>query len=166
MFSKKEIWKEIRPKLPEWLDTGDREELNKEIGDYIVTSMLDVLGDGDSPVAGAGHFHKLSKEYADEEKGGDTNPNMELNGDMLSALTFEADAYSVKVGFWDDTEAAKAYGHTTGFKGHPTLEGKAPQRKIIPDAKENFISDIQDGIDAIIEEFLSARKDSEEAQSS
>lgn len=166
MFTKKELWKEIRPSLPAWLNEDEREELNSEIGDYIVTTMLDKLGDGVSPVEGGGVFRELSENYANDEKGGNRTANLSLEGDLWSALTFEADAYGVKVGFWEETEAAKAFGHTTGFEGHPTLEGKAPKRKIIPSAKESFISDIQEGIDQIIEEYASAREDSEEAQGS
>lgn len=167
MISKTEIWKEIKPRLPDWLDSDQKKELNEEIGDYITTTILDVLGDGVSPVNGEGSFKELSEKYADEMKGGDRNPNMELEGDMLSALTYEADEYSVKVGIWDDDQAIKAYGHITGMKGHPWLEGKVPKRKIIPGDREKFIPEIQDGIDAIIEEYISnAREDSEASQGS
>jgi hypothetical protein len=154
------MWKELKIKLPTWLDEDERLELNEEIGDYVVTTMLDLLGDGVSPVTGKG-FKALSKKYADDDKGGDTTANMELEGDMLSSLTYEADPYSVKIGIWDEDQAIKAYGHTTGMKGHPWLEGKVAERKIIPGAKESFAGTIQDGIDLLIEEFLDARQDSE-----
>jgi phage gpG-like protein len=163
MITKTEVWKEIRPKLPTWLDEDERKELLEEIGDYVVTSVLDYLGDGKSPVMGEGEFRALSKKYADSEKGGDRTPNLELEGDMLSALTYEADAYSVKVGIWEPEEAIKAYGHITGMKGHDWLEGKVPKRKLIPGAKEKFESDIEDGINTIIEEYIDAREDSEAA---
>ena len=159
-ISKTEVWKEIRPKLPSYLDEDERLELNEEIGDYVVTAMLDLLGDGKSPVTGE-DFKKLSDKYAGI-KGTDL-PNMELEGDLLSSLTYEPDAYSVKIGFWDEEQAIKAYGHNTGMKGHPWLDGKAPVRKIIPTAKEKFESSIQEGIDQIIQEFLDAREDSEAA---
>lgn len=166
MISKTEVWKELKLDLPDFLDEGEREELNAEIGDYLVTAMLDMIADGHSPVAGAGNFKNLTEKYADREKGGDQTPNMEMEGDLLNSLTFEADAYSVKVGFWDESEAIKAYGHITGFKGHPWLEGKVTPRKLLPNAKEKFNSEIQEGIDQLIEEFLDARQDSEAAQSS
>ena len=159
-ITKTEIWKEIRPKLPSYLDEDERLELNEEIGDYVVTAMLDLLGDGKSPVTGE-EFKKLSAKYADL-KGADL-PNMEFEGDMLSALTYEHDAYGVKIGFWDEDQAIKAYGHTTGMKGHPWLDGKAPVRKIVPGAKEKFEESIEEGIRLIIEEFLDAREDSEAA---
>lgn len=165
-ITKTEIWKEIKPKLPSWLDEEDRKELNEEIGDYVVTTMLDLLGDGVSPVTGTAFTNKLKQKYADQEKGGDNTPNMELEGDMLSALTYEADEFSVKIGIWEPDEAIKAYGHNTGFEGHPWLDGKVKPRKLIPSPKEKFASVINEGIDQIIQEFLDAREDSEAAQGS
>lgn len=96
----------------------------------------------------------MSADYA-AEKGTDL-ANLELEGDMLSALTFEVDeaAGTVKVGVFDSSEAIKLYGHNTGFKGHPWLEGKAPQRKVIPAKNESFVQDINDGIRTIVEEYL------------
>jgi hypothetical protein len=153
----------LRPKLPSYLDEDERIEVMEEIGDFVVTSMLDMIADGHSPVDGAGNFKNLTDKYANAEKGGDQTPNLDKEGDMLNALTFEADAYSVKMGIWDEDQAIKAYGHITGFKGHPWLDGKVAPRKLIPGAKESFNSEIQSGIDQIIEEFLSAREDSEAA---
>lgn len=155
MLSESEVWKEIKPKLPSWLDTDQREELLSEIGDYVTTAVLDMLADGYSPVKGVGSMPLLSDKYADEEKGGDKTPNLELSGDMLSALTYENDAYSVKIGIWDDDQAIKAYGHITGMKGHPYLAGKVPKRKLLPGDRESFVEDIQSGIETIIEEYLS-----------
>lgn len=125
--------------------------------------MLDIVGDGESPVEGFGSFRKLSKDYAKLK--GTSLANLELEGDMLSALTYEVEEgnWSVKVGVFDPEEAIKLYGHNTGFKGHPWLEGKAPQRKVVPDKKENFVSQISQGIDDIIQEALDAREDSETA---
>lgn len=167
MLSKDEVWKEIRPKLPNWLDTDQREELLSEIGDYVTTAVLDYLADGFSPVKGVGGLALLSDKYADEEKGGDKTPNLELNGDMLSSLTYENDAYSVKIGIWDEDQAIKAYGHMTGMEGHPFLDGKVPVRKLLPRDREKFTDEIQEGIDLIIEEYLAdADQNPEEAQGS
>jgi phage gpG-like protein len=162
-ITKTEVWKELRPKLPNYLDEDERTELMEEIGDFVVTSMLDMIADGHSPVYGAGNFKNLTDKYANAEKGGDLTANMDLEGDLLNSITFEADAYSVKIGTWDKDQAIKAYGHITGFKGHKWLDGKVAPRKLIPNTKESFNSEIQSGIDQIIEEFLSAREDSEAA---
>jgi hypothetical protein len=162
-IQKDQVFKEIRPKIPNWLDEDEKRELLEEIGDYVTTTILDLVGDGVSPVNGFGEFKSLSEEYA-KKKGTDL-ANLELEGDMLSALTYEVEEgnWSVKVGIFEPDEAIKLYGHNTGFKGHPWLEGKAPQRKVIPDKKEQFVGEIQDGIELIIEEFIDARQNSEEA---
>jgi hypothetical protein len=156
MISKTEVWKEIRPELPDYLDDSERTDLMNEIGDYVLTSMLDLLADGQSPVEGVGDLSKLTTKYADAEKDGDRTPNMELGGDLLDSLKYEADAYAVKIGTWEEGQAIKAYGHITGFKGHKWLDGKVAPRKILPSDKERFVQDIQDGIDTIIEEFASS----------
>lgn len=153
MISKTEVWKEIRPELPDYLDESERTDLMKEIGDFVLTSMLDLLADGHSPVKGAGDLSKLTTKYADNQKDGDRTPNMELGGDLLDSLTYEADAYGVKIGTWSDKQAIKAYGHITGFKGHPWLDGKVEPRKLLPSDKEQFVQDIQDGIQMIIDDF-------------
>lgn len=55
--------------------------------------------------------------------------NMQLSGDMLTAVVeLDSSKDKMKIGINDQIEAAKAYGHMTGMKGHPTLEGKMPVR--------------------------------------
>ncbi len=80
-----------------------------------------------------GKLAKYSSEYKDSlafKVFGKTNTvNMQLTGDMLVAVNeLESKGTNMKIGINDDLEAAKAYGHMTGMKGHPTLEGKAPVR--------------------------------------
>lgn len=143
--------------LPEGLTKSERDELLAEIGDYTVTSMLDYIGEGKSPVDGRS-FKKLSEKYADREKGGSRVSNLELDGDMLDALEFEISKGKLKVGIFDEDQAIKAYGHQTGFEGHPWLEGKAPARRILPEKGEEFVGRIKSGIDDIIEEFMDGRE--------
>ena len=153
-------------KLPSELDPSEQEELMTEIGDYVLSEILDNVASGISPVTGK-DFKELTSPYADKEKGGDATANLDLNGDMMRALEVKVEADKISVGIFDDEDQAiKLYGHNTGFKGHPWLEGKAPQRKVIPDKKESFSSDIMDGIDNLIEEYMSGRQDNEAAQSS
>lgn len=153
----------MKIRIPSYLDEQEKKDLLSEVGDYLTTAVLDMVGDGSSPVSGFGDFASLSDDYA-KKKGTDL-ANLELEGDMLSALTFEVETAnnSVKIGIFDEDEAIKLYGHNTGFKGHPWLEGKAPQRKVIPDVKESFKPELMDGVATIIEEFLDAREDSETA---
>lgn len=48
--------------------------------------------------------------------------NMTLSGDMLRSIDIlEEDGASVVIGIEDEVDAPKAYGHLTGFEGHPTI---------------------------------------------
>jgi len=48
--------------------------------------------------------------------------NMTLSGDMLRSIDIlEEDGASVVIGIEDEVDAPKAYGHQTGFEGHPTI---------------------------------------------
>lgn len=168
-INKDQIFKDLDLKslnIPSDLDDGEREELMNEIGDYVLTEILDYVASGKSPVTGR-DFKDLTEKYADKEKGGDTTANLDLNGDMIRAIEVKVEADKISVGIFDDEDQAiKLYGHNTGFKGHPFLDGKAPQRKVIPDKKELFASDIMTGINDLVEEFLSGRQDNQATQSS
>jgi hypothetical protein len=143
--------------IPDDIKPGLKKEFLQKVGQYLVDSMLDKIADGISPVAGVGKFQKLTKHYADEEKGGERTANMDEHGDMLSALTYKIIGNKIKVGIFDDKQAIKSYAHNTGFKGHPTLEGKAPKRQFIPNEKEGekLKSDILAGIGDITDEYIS-----------
>jgi hypothetical protein len=156
-FSVEQLTKELDLDIPDNITGREKKELLDEIGNYLVTTMLDFIGEGKSPVTGK-PFVKLTKNYATKEKGGDKTPNMDLNGDMLDALEFKVKKGVLEIGWFDDEQAPKAYGHTTGFEGHPWLEGEVKPRKLIPDEDEDFNSEILGGIDMIIEDFLDARK--------
>lgn len=73
---------------------------------------------------------------------------------MLGSLTFEVTERGVKVGIFDEDQAAKSYGHNTGFKGHPTLDGKAPKRQFIPRSGETLKGEILAGIRDIVQELV------------
>ena len=153
MFSIDELTKTIKLNFPDSVSNAEKKELLNQIGDYVVVTMLDLIADGISPVTGKS-FSKLTKPYSNKEKGGDRTPNMDLNGDMLNALTYEIVDGIVNVGWFDSDQSAKAYGHTTGFKGHPWLDGEVTPRKLIPNTKEKFTPEIMAGIREIIEDFF------------
>lgn len=161
-ISKTEVSASLRPDIPDWVDPESREEILEEVGRYVATEIALVVGDGISPVEGHGAFKKLSSDYADDEKGGDRTPNLELEGDMMKALDWRVEMNEVKVGFFEKGQAIKAYGHNTGMKGHKWLDGKAPVRRLIPDKNESFNKDIQEGIDQIVESYVSALEEDEQ----
>lgn len=125
-----------------------RGDLVNEVGDYLVQSILDYVGEAKSPVAGGKYKSKLSDAYAKSQKMGDTLANLDLNGDMLNALTFKTNAYTgkVTVGIFDDEQAIKSYNHNVG----DTL----PQRQFIPDEDQLLKAEIIRGVKRILEGYL------------
>lgn len=125
-------------------------DAKKEIGELVVNEILIYLQDGISPVQGYGKFQKLSDKYAKEMKGGNKTPNLELDGDMLDALTYESRrGAEIEVGIFKGKEVPKADGHNN-FSG----DSKLPLRRFIPEENENFKSDIEDKIKTIIGDYV------------
>lgn len=140
--------------IPDGIRAEDKKEFMDKVGQYLVDSMLDKIAEGISPVSGGGTFKKLTKNYADEEKGGERTANMDENGDMLSALTYKIVGNKIQVGIFEPDQAIKSYAHNTGFKGHPFLEGKAPKRQFIPEEGQKLKKDILAGIGDITDEYI------------
>ena len=140
--------------IPDGIKADDKQEFMEKVGQYLVDSMLDKIAEGISPVSGGGTFKKLTKHYADEEKGGERTANMDEHGDMLSALTYKIVGNKIQVGIFDKEQAVKSYAHNTGFKGHPFLEGKAPKRQFIPEEGQKLKKDILAGIGGITDEYI------------
>jgi hypothetical protein len=125
-----------------------RSDLVNEVGDYLVQSILDYVGEAKSPVAGGKYKSTLSDAYANSQKNGDTMANLDLNGDMLNALTFKTNAATgkVTVGIFDNDQAIKSYNHNVG----DTL----PKRQFIPDEDQLLKAEIIRGVKRIIQDYL------------
>jgi hypothetical protein len=135
--------------------TKPKDEVLDEIGQYLVDSILDYVGEGKSPVSGYPSFKKLSAEYAKNMKAGDDNPNLDLTGSMLDSLGFRVSGDTINIGiFGGSADKTKAFAHNTGFEGHPVLESKSLIRRFIPDDEsgEVFKKDILSGVDRILDE--------------
>ncbi len=150
-LSVSETTKELKLDLPEDMPDEIADDIKADVGQFIVDATLENVGAGKSPVSGYGAFKQLSREYADEQKGGRRLPNLDLEGDMLNAFTYRITKEGVVTGIWG-AEAEKSFGHNSGFKGHPVLEGVAPMRRFIPDEDETYRRDIMSGIDRIVDE--------------
>lgn len=161
-ITKTEVTTSLKPEIPYWLPPEIREEALEEVGRYVATEIALIVGDGNSPVEGYGSFKRLTEDYANEEKGGDRSPNLELEGEMMRALDWRVEMDEIKIGFFDKEQAIKAYGHNTGMKGHPWLDGVAPVRRIIPDKGENFNKDILSGVGDIIDSYIEAYQEERE----
>lgn len=136
------------------LDTSDIPkdkivEAKNAVGNFIVDQILSNVGSGVSPVTG-GKFEQLTKNYADKEKGGSRLPNLELEGDMLSSLGFKRVNEGIAVGIQDADQRPKADGHN-----HFGVFGKSqlPVRRFIPLPGEDFIPEIENEIETILDEY-------------
>lgn len=138
-----------------------RDAYLRDIGEYIISSILDDVGQGVSPVTGQ-RFQRLDKDYADDEKGGDRLPNLDLEGDMLNSLRFIVNDGEIEFGIFEESQAVKSYGHNTGMEGHPYLDGKVPARKFIPFESESLRSGIIQGFEDIKARYEIQEEEAEE----
>ena len=121
-----------------------RTQVKDEIGQLVVESILEDVSLGRSPVKGQGKFKRLSKEYADREKGGDTNPNLDLFGDMLDSLTYKRTRDGIEVGIFASSEVPKADNHNKFSSESKTTP--VPKRQFIPKENQTFKRGIESSI--------------------
>lgn len=121
-----------------------RKDVTELIGITVIDSIGEYLDRNISPVA-KGEFKKtLSKSY--KAKTGKNAADLQLKGDMLSALGFDNTATKVTFKITDTKQKKKAYNHNVG----DTL----PVRQFIPDdfKGETFKRSITKRIKEIIED--------------
>lgn len=139
-------------------DISDNETLVMKIGQEIVDYMKERIENG----RGLNDIKletPYSKEYsksidfiaAGKSRG---HVNMRLTGDMVDSIdVIDTSGDEILIGITDGSQTAKAYGHQTGFKGHPFLDGKH-KRPFFgvskSEIKENIISKYQDDINETI----------------
>jgi hypothetical protein len=121
-----------------------KKDILNEIGDYLKVSILDYVGQSESPVEGGEFQVKLSEEYAKRE--GKDEANLDQTGSMLDSLVYKVVGNSVKIGIFAKKQTPKAYNHNVG----DTL----PQRQFIPESDQVFKKDIMRGIDEVIADLL------------
>lgn len=120
-----------------------REAIGQAVIDKIVerTQELNVDKFGKS----LGRYSDAYKKSLDFKvsKGGQSEVNLTLTGDMLASLTIiEQTDRTITVGFDDSDQNAKAYGHISGMAGHPVLDGKVKKRDFmgLPKSEINAIA--------------------------
>jgi len=137
---------------------GDLKIVNKqavleEISDLIKDEILAHVSDGKSPVEGEGTFKKLNKDYAKKEKFGDTNPNLDLTGDMLDNLVVKPNKGKIEVFVEGGTSLMR--GKVEGHNQHDSgLDHPLPRRRFIPDEKQKFRPAIMRTIKDILQENI------------
>lgn len=120
-------------------------EAKNRVGELLVEEINDFLDRGKSPVKG-GTFRK--------NKIDGTIGDLLDTGSMRGQIDFQpGDDDSVEVGIFDSDEAPKAFGHNSGFKGHPNeRKMKKHRREFIPATNKTFTPRINQKIKRTIEE--------------
>jgi hypothetical protein len=134
---------------------GERLDLNQSIKESIGQAIIDRIvqrTSEDSIDRYGKSLGKYSKSYAKslfgqvygKKAGGDVT--LLATGDMLGGMNVIAQtSQSITIGFDQDEQNTKAYGHVSGMQGHPTLEGKVKKR--------DFMGLPKSELDAIAAEF-------------
>jgi len=125
-----------------------RKAVKKEVGNFIVEEILRSVSSAKSPVSGGKYKAVLNKDYAKNMKGGNRTANLELEGDMLDALTFKDTDRGIEIGIFKKSEVPKADGHNN-FTG----KSKLPTRQFIPKSGQTFNRDIENGVASIVNKF-------------
>ena len=131
----------------------DRDDAKQEVIDFLKEQLLVDYSNRLSPVTGK-TWKGLSADYKEFKStiSSDVTANMELNGDMLDSLEVrDRSGNEIEAGFFESSEAIKAFNHTTG--------DTVPKRPLIPRPKESFRKGIMSEIDSILEEFRDAGED-------
>jgi len=134
------------------LDESTKQAIGQAIIDKIVERTQNNLDKNDKSL---GHYSKSYKATADFAilKGRKNLVDLTATGDMLAALTItKMTPQTITIGFNDTEQNAKAYGHISGFKGHPVLEGLVQERDFLglPDGElENIGSQYESDANTI-----------------
>ena len=141
-------------------DQGIPKRQLDSLGRYILKEMKRLIAASRSTVKGGGRFQRYSdsyttairKRYANIPRGKTTKVNLELTGKMLENLMFRMNKKNtIKVGILSNAPKdvkVRARVHNDG-------EGNAPQRKFIPDKRnDEFAVSIQRIINTFHQNFL------------
>lgn len=128
-----------------------REAALDDISNFVLETVLQHVGETNSPVSGHGKFKALGKPWKTkkEEEGGTPIPNLEFTGSMLSALECFTRGSKLVLRI-KGSESDKADGHN-----NHSGESKIPTRRFIPleSDEETFKKDIINGIKTIIDTY-------------
>lgn len=117
-------------------------EIGQEVLDYMIKRVDDNKGLGNEPLRPA-KYSKTYSESLDFKAAGKSkgDVNMKLSGDMLGTIDFEDSGNNIKFAI-DPAETLKAYGHMTGYKGHPTIPQGKYKRQFFGITKDEFDKNI------------------------
>jgi len=148
------------------VDLTDEVALKREIAQAIIDRMVERTERGESAYGGSlGTYSKEYQNSLDFKAFGKSNPvDLKLTGDMLNSVDIiEESGNKITIGFNDDLENAKAYGHQTGMKG-----SKDPNRLRKPrpffgvgydEIKKDILSNFRSDLMAIKKEAVLRERD-------
>lgn len=118
--------------------------------------MNKFLDQGRSPVTG-GKFRILKQDYAKAKKRGNRHPNLFLEGDMRSQISFEEFRDGVEIGIFDSKESEKADNHNKNSS--KSKRTAVPLRQFVPynqkkGRRASFDVSIRDDINDLIDELV------------
>lgn len=134
--------------LQKWTgkDLSSDPELVREIGQEVIDYMI--KRSADNKGLGEVQFKppKYSKTYADSLNfiaagKSPTDVNMRLSGDMLGSIDMNEEGNKVTIEIGED-QTLKAYGHMTGYEGHPTIPNGKYKRQFFGITKTEFDKNI------------------------
>lgn len=131
-----------------------KERIKQEVGELTTEEILRHLSDSKSPVKD-GKYKKQKKDK--------TNADLFEEGDLYTSVNFETYRDGIEVGVFDSKEVPKAYGHNTGYKGHPTIPEGKYTREFIPKKEQEFKKTIQNKIKKRVNEILKESKDASQS---
>ena len=145
--SETETFSSIDLELPDEL--ASLVSLKEEVAEFVLEQVLLSVGGAESPVEGES-FPSLSEDYTEKKigEGGTPVPNLELEGDMLSALDYRITDVGFDIGFFGTSEAWKADGHLN-FSGLSQI----PTRRFLPGEGQSFDAPIVATVEDIINNF-------------
>ena len=142
-------------------DISEDAELVREIAqgliDYMVARVEAGKGIGGVDLNDTKYSTNYKKSLPFQAASKGSKVNMTLTGDMLRAIDLlDEDGSTIIIGIDDEIERAKAYGHQSGFKNHPTIKGVKERRFFGVTADE--IKKVLKGFSSAIKESTSSRK--------
>lgn len=121
-------------------------KIEQDIIDYIVDRTHAGKGIGGKDWSASAYSQSYKDSLAFKAGGKGDTVDLDLTGDMLGSLdVLKESGGQIKIGIADESQLDKAYGHQTGFKGHPTI----PQGKY----KREFLGITQGELKDILAEY-------------
>ena len=134
----------------------DRVEAKNKIGEYLKNKVKEDAQSAKSSVNGRS-FKRLSKKYADKQKGGNRKPNLTLSESMLNSLDFKRTRDGIEFGIFGGKDALKADNHNK-FSAD-SEDTPVPKRQFIPNESDEtnvgktFRPDIRRSMRDILDSF-------------